>query len=207
MHIRRYVANGRIHTFAAKVIRHSQHTYVVTGMSNVTDLPSDNTCSTEVSGGGVHTNLMDTDALEIETPGAATANFQDFKNMDTQSYQFSEINGTIKHMEEEIKNKTMSMDLHTLSNYNIVPISHTHLNLKVEKNIILQDKRTILEPSLIAQIALSINLKANENVLILGAATGYLSAILSHQAETVIVVEENEKLLKLGRSILFIVLR
>jgi protein-L-isoaspartate(D-aspartate) O-methyltransferase len=65
----------------------------------------------------------------------------------------------------------------------------------VEKNIILQDKRTILKPSLIAQIALSINLKANENVLILGAATGYLSAILSHQAETVIVVEENEQLL------------
>ena len=66
----------------------------------------------------------------------------------------------------------------------------------VEKNIILQDKRTILKPSLIAQIALSINLKANENVLILGATTGYLSAILSHQAETVIVVEENEQLLK-----------
>ena len=36
------------------------------------------------------------------------------------------------NMEEEIKNKTMSMDLHTLSNYNIVPISHTHLNLKVD---------------------------------------------------------------------------
>ena len=42
-------------------------------------------------------------------------------------------------MEEEIKNKTMSMDLHTLSNYNIVPISHTHLNLKVyfENKILL----------------------------------------------------------------------
>ena len=65
----------------------------------------------------------------------------------------------------------------------------------VEKNIVLQDKRTILKPSLTAQIALSINLKANENVLILGATTGYLSAILSHQAETVIVVEENEQLL------------
>ena len=65
----------------------------------------------------------------------------------------------------------------------------------IEKNIILENERTILKPSLIAKIALSINLKANENVLILGAATGYLSAILSHQAETVIVVEENESLL------------
>ena len=53
----------------------------------------------------------------------------------------------------------------------------------VEKNIILRDKRTILKPSLIAQIALCINLKANENVLILGATTGYLSAILSHLAK------------------------
>jgi aminopeptidase N len=35
-------------------------------------------------------------------------------------------------MEGEITNKTMFMDLHTLSNYNIVPISHTHLNLKVD---------------------------------------------------------------------------
>ena len=61
-----------------------------------------------------------------------------------------------------------------------------------EKNILIEGKRTILKPSLIAQIALSINLKPHENVLILGAATGYLSAILSHQAETVIVVEENE---------------
>ena len=66
----------------------------------------------------------------------------------------------------------------------------------VEKNLILENNRTILKPSLIAQIALSINLKANENVLILGASTGYLSAILSHQAETVIVVEENENLLR-----------
>ena len=65
----------------------------------------------------------------------------------------------------------------------------------IEKNIKLENERTILKPRLIAQIALSINLKANENVLILGATTGYLSAILSHQAETVIVVEENESLL------------
>ena len=59
----------------------------------------------------------------------------------------------------------------------------------VEKNIIFEDRRTILKPGLIAQIALNINLKPNENVLILGAPTGYLSAILSQQAETVIVVE------------------
>ena len=66
----------------------------------------------------------------------------------------------------------------------------------VEKNIILENKRTILKPDIVAKIALNINLKTNENVLILGASTGYLSAILSYQAETVIVVEEDEQLIK-----------
>ena len=65
----------------------------------------------------------------------------------------------------------------------------------VEKNIVLENTRTILKPDLIAKIAIHINLKSNENVLLLGASTGYLSAILSVQAETVIVVEEDEQLL------------
>ncbi len=65
----------------------------------------------------------------------------------------------------------------------------------IEKNIILENNRTIIKPVLVAKIALSINLKADENVLILGSSTGYLSAILSHQAETVIVVEEDEYLI------------
>ncbi len=66
----------------------------------------------------------------------------------------------------------------------------------IEKNIILENNRTILKPGLVARIVLSIDLKANENVLLLGATTGYLSAVLSFQAETVIVVEENERLLR-----------
>ncbi len=65
----------------------------------------------------------------------------------------------------------------------------------VEKNIILENNRTILKPDLVAKIALNINLKSHENVLIVGSSTGYLSAILSYQAETVIVVEEDEELL------------
>ena len=66
----------------------------------------------------------------------------------------------------------------------------------IEKNILLTNKRTILRPDLVAKIALNIDLKSDENVLVLGASTGYLSAILSFQAETVIVVEEDEELLK-----------
>ena len=65
----------------------------------------------------------------------------------------------------------------------------------VEKNLILKNDRIILKPDLVAKIALSIDLKTDENVLILGASTGYLSAILSYHAETVIVVEEDEEFL------------
>ena len=65
----------------------------------------------------------------------------------------------------------------------------------IEKNHVLDENRTILKPEIIARIALSIDLKQSENVLILGCSTGYLTAILSYQAETVIVVEETEDLL------------
>ena len=99
--------------------------------------------------------------------------------------QIKPING----MSEELLSVFYSLDRNDFMPETMKEMSY------IEKNILLEDKRTILKPSLIAQIALSINLKANENVLILGATTGYLSAILSHQAETVIVVEENEQLL------------
>ena len=99
--------------------------------------------------------------------------------------QIKPING----MREELLSVFYSLDRNDFMPDTMKEMSY------IEKNIILENERTILKPSLIAQIALSINLKANENVLILGAATGYLSAILSHQAETVIVVEENENLL------------
>ena len=95
----------------------------------------------------------------------------------------------ISGMREELLSVFYSLDRNDFMPETMKEMSY------IEKNIILENERTILKPSLIAQIALSINLKANENVLILGAATGYLSAILSHQAETVIVVEENESLL------------
>ena len=65
----------------------------------------------------------------------------------------------------------------------------------MEKNHILDKNRTILKPELVARIVLSIDLKQNENVLILGCSTSYLTAVLSYQAETVIAVEESEDLL------------
>tara|TARA_B100001093_G_scaffold276163_1_gene263929 strand:- start:571 stop:1221 length:651 start_codon:yes stop_codon:yes gene_type:complete len=65
-----------------------------------------------------------------------------------------------------------------------------------EKNFALSNHRVILKPELVAKIAMHIDLKENENILILGSTTGYLTAVLSLIAETVIVVEENDSYLK-----------
>ena len=66
----------------------------------------------------------------------------------------------------------------------------------VEKNFALSNHRIILKPEIVAKIALHIDLKENENVLILGSTTGYLTAVLSLIAETVIVVEEDNNYIK-----------
>ena len=66
----------------------------------------------------------------------------------------------------------------------------------VEKNLALSNHRVILKPEIVAKIAMHLDLKENENVLILGSTTGYLTAILSLIAETVIVVEEDDSFIK-----------
>ena len=66
----------------------------------------------------------------------------------------------------------------------------------VEKNFALSNHRVILKPEIVAKIAMHVGLKENENVLILGSTTGYLTAVLSLIAETVIVVEEDDSYIK-----------
>ena len=66
----------------------------------------------------------------------------------------------------------------------------------IEKNFVLSNHRVILKPEIVAKIAMHIDLKENENVLILGSTIGYLTAVLSLIAETVIVVEEDDNYIK-----------
>ena len=73
-------------------------------------------------------------------------------------------------------------------------------NSYIEKNIIIDDNRVILKPDLVARIVLNLKIKDFENVLVIGSTTSYLSAILAHQAETVIVVEENLDLLSFSEK-------
>ncbi len=70
----------------------------------------------------------------------------------------------------------------------------------IEKNIIIKDGRVIPNPALIAKIIMHIELEDHENVLLLGSTTGYLAALLSFHAQTVIVVEEDKELLQLSEN-------
>ena len=70
----------------------------------------------------------------------------------------------------------------------------------VEKNLVLPNQRIILKPEIVAKIAMYSDLKQSENVLILGSTNGYLTAVLSLMAETVIVVEEDEKYINFSET-------
>lgn len=100
--------------------------------------------------------------------------------------QIKPING----MTERIVSTFYSLDRNNFMPLELKNQSYMEMNLNIEEG------RVIPKPDLIAKIVLNINLKDNENVLILGSSTGYLAAILSYHAQTVIVVEENKKLLE-----------
>ena len=100
--------------------------------------------------------------------------------------QIKPING----MTERIVSTFYSLDRNNFMPLKLKNQSYMEMNLNIEEG------RVIPKPDLIAKIVLNINLKDNENVLILGSSTGYLAAILSYHAQTVIVVEENKKLLE-----------
>ena len=100
--------------------------------------------------------------------------------------QIKPING----MTERIVSTFYSLDRNNFMPLELKNQSYMEMNLNIDEG------RVIPKPDLIAKMVLNINLKDNENVLILGSSTGYLAAILSYHAQTVIVVEENKKLLE-----------
>ena len=71
----------------------------------------------------------------------------------------------------------------------------------LEKNIELGNDRFLLKPSLIAKIISLAGFNSSDTVLIIGSSTGYSSAILSNIAETVISIEEDDKLVNFSETI------
>ena len=103
------------------------------------------------------------------------------------------VNGQIKPI-NGMTEKLVSI-FNSLNRENFIPEEFKQ-SAYVEKNLVLSNHRVILKPELVARIAMYIDLNENENVLILGSTTGYLTAVLSLIAETVIVVEEDDSYIK-----------
>ena len=113
--------------------------------------------------------------------------------METSADNLRMVNGQIKPI-NGVTEKLVSI-FKSLNRAGFMPEEFKHSSY-VEKNFVLSNHRVILKPELVAKIAMYIDLKENENVLILGSTTGYLTAILSLIAETVIVVEESDIYMK-----------
>ena len=64
------------------------------------------------------------------------------------------------------------------------------------------EKRYLLEPAPLAKLIQLLNLEANDFVLEIGCATGYASAVLSTLSESVIAIEEDEKLVEAANQVL-----
>ena len=107
------------------------------------------------------------------------------------------VNGQIKPI-NGISQRIVSI-FHSLDRSSFMPKEFID-NSFIEKNLALQNNRVILKPSIIAKIVMHIDLKENENVLILGSTNGYLAAILSLLAETVIVIEEDNNLMRISEE-------
>ena len=103
------------------------------------------------------------------------------------------VNGQIKPI-NGMTEKLVSI-FNSLNRENFIPEEFKQ-SAYVEKNLVLSNHRVILKPELVARIAMYIDLNENENVLILGSTTGYLTAVLSLIAETLIVLEEDDSYIK-----------
>ena len=117
--------------------------------------------------------------------------------MTSKTHNSNMVNGQIKPI-NGISQRIVSI-FHSLDRSSFMP-NELIDNSFTEKNLALPNNRVILKPSIIAKIVMHIDLKENENVLILGSANGYLAAILSLLAETVIVIEEDDNLMRISEE-------
>ena len=87
----------------------------------------------------------------------------------------------------------------SINRSNFVPEEFS-LRSYTEKNLKLSTNRYLLRPNLIGEIINHVSPKTNETILVLPASTGYLSAVISNLAETVIAIEEDENLISIAEN-------
>ena len=64
----------------------------------------------------------------------------------------------------------------------------------VGENLTLADNRVLLEPRTLAKMLDALNIQDDELVLDIGCGYGYSAAVISHMAQAVVAVEEDESL-------------
>lgn len=72
----------------------------------------------------------------------------------------------------------------------------------LDENISLGNGRTILSPMVLAKMLAAVDVKCSDVVLLVGDASGYAAAVLSHLAEAVVALEESpESIEELGNAL------
>jgi protein-L-isoaspartate(D-aspartate) O-methyltransferase len=73
----------------------------------------------------------------------------------------------------------------------------------IDEDLPLSNGRNLMEPMVLARLVQALEIRAGDNVLVVGAASGYGSAIIAHLAGSVIAVETRaQSLLKKAQEFL-----
>lgn len=73
-------------------------------------------------------------------------------------------------------------------------------NAYVDEDIPLRNGRYLMEPLVFARMAQLLDLKKEEKLLLVGAATGYSIAVLSHLTDHIVAIESERELSSLARK-------
>ena len=72
----------------------------------------------------------------------------------------------------------------------------------IDEDLPLSNGRNLMEPMVLARLVQALEIRAGDNVLVVGAASGYGSAIIAHMAGSVIAVETRAQTVEKAQEIL-----
>ena len=72
----------------------------------------------------------------------------------------------------------------------------------IDEDLPLSNGRNLMEPMVLARLVQALEIRAGDNVLVVGAASGYGSAIIAHLAGSVIAVETRAQTVEKAQEIL-----
>ena len=73
----------------------------------------------------------------------------------------------------------------------------------IDEDLPLSHGRNLMEPMVLARLVQALKIHAGDNVLVVGAASGYGSAIIAHLAESVIAIDSPAQSVEKAQELLF----